>query len=65
MKYIGRRLGALLIEEGLCPPNCSVLELHVPAAGAIVIRYEVYVDTVDLPKIARALTRLAEPEPTP
>lgn len=62
-KYLGRQLGELLIDEGICPPNCRVLELVVPASGAIILRYELFVDTADLPKIARALTRLAEPAP--
>ena len=64
-KYLGRRLGALLIEEGLCPVNASAVELHVPASGAVTLHYDVFVVTEDLPKLARALTRLAEQDDPP
>jgi len=60
-KYLGRKLGQFLIDEGLCPPNCRLVDLHVPADGAVMLTYEVFVETADLPKLARALTRLAEP----
>lgn len=55
MKYHGQALGTHLIKEGLCPKNARAIELHVPANGAVVLRYEVFVDDEDLDKLQRAL----------
>ena len=42
----------LLIEQGLVPPHCRSIELLMPADGAIVLRYEVYVTTDHFSKFA-------------
>ncbi len=59
----GNDLGKALIEEGLCPPNCSNVELHIPATGVMTLRYDVFVDTKDIPKLQRALGKLIEDQP--
>lgn len=33
----------MLLEAGLVPPNCSNVELHIPAAGVMMLRYDVFV----------------------
>ncbi len=55
-------LATFLKEEGLIPSDCSKVELLMPASGAIALRYEVFVQPDDLPKLARVLTRLAASE---
>lgn len=63
MKYRGDSLGKRLIEEGLCPKNARLVELHIPASGALTLHYEVFVDTEDIPKIIRALQKMHEADP--
>jgi hypothetical protein len=59
-KYSGLALGKLLVEEGLMPPNTRLLDLILSPNEAVIIRYEVFVETADLAKIARVLTRFVE-----
>lgn len=61
--YHGQRLGTLLLAEGLLPPGARLVELHIPADGAVLLRYEVYVRREDLPKLARALDALGKEHP--
>jgi hypothetical protein len=56
--YLGRSVGKALMDEGLCPANARLVELVVPADGAVVLRYELYVGAEDLAKLARAIARL-------
>lgn len=57
---LARKLGALLVDIGLCPPNCRHAEIMVVASDEpLVIRYEVFVQPEDLPRIAEALMQLA------
>lgn len=56
----GFELGRLLHKEGMVPEECANIELLTPADGALQLRYTVNVRPEDLPKIARALTRLGE-----
>lgn len=51
-----------LVEEGIAPPNCSSIELYIPASGVLVLRYEVFVTFETLAKIGRAFSA-PEPEP--
>ena len=46
------------MQEGLIPPNARLLEVVIPADGAVIFRYEVYLVTDDLPKLSRALLAL-------
>ena len=55
-----RRLADALQAEGLLPPNCKLIEVNIPADGAITIEYTVFVTNEDLAKVARALQRAAE-----
>jgi hypothetical protein len=57
--YHGRKLGALLIEAGIVPTNARLLELVVPADGAIILRYEVFLDTDAMGTFGRVLQQLA------
>lgn len=57
--YHGRHLGKYLIAEGLCPPNASNVELHVPANGAVFVRYDAYLDLEGIEKASRALAAMA------
>lgn len=61
--YTGKALGKLLIAEGVCPVNARQVELHIPADGALMLRFDVLLDDADLAKVARALATLAAPEP--
>lgn len=54
------RLGALLAKEGLLPKECANIEILLPVADVMQIRYTVNVLAEDLPKIARAIAGLAE-----
>jgi hypothetical protein len=55
--YVGRSVGKALMDEGLCPANARLVELVVPADGAVVLRYELYVSAEDFAKLARAIAR--------
>ena len=65
MKYHGKRLGELLMKEGLCPEHASNVELHIATDGAVRLRYDVLFDSEHIPKLVRALERLLEPPPAP
>jgi hypothetical protein len=52
---MGPSLGKELVERGLCPSNAINIELHIPAGGVLMIRYEVLVEDKDLLTIAEAL----------
>ena len=41
----------LLVEQGIVPPGCSNVELHIPAVGAMLLRYDVYVTARQLDKL--------------
>lgn len=57
---LARRLGELLIAHGLAPAYCRHAEIMITARDEpLVIRYEVFVQPADLPKIAEALMQLA------
>jgi hypothetical protein len=56
----GDAVGKALEEEGLLPPNCRLLEIALAPREAFVLRYEVYVRTTDLPKLARAIAAAAK-----
>ena len=58
--YSGLELGAALNKEGLLPPECREVSLHMPIDGVIVLRYEVSVREEDVLKLARAIASLAE-----
>lgn len=60
-RFHGRTLGKELIAEGLVPPHCFNVELHVPTDGAVVLHYEVYVTDDDLAKVRRAFGRMLTP----
>lgn len=62
MKYHGARFGQKLIDEGVCPPNARNVEFHVPADGAVFVRFDVLIDSTDIPKIQRALEAIVGPE---
>lgn len=49
------RLGMALHDEGLLPPNCTNVEIHVGVDHAVMIRYEVFATAEDLGKIQRAI----------
>jgi len=50
-----RRLAHALRLEGLVPPNCRNIEVQIGIDGATVIRYEVFVNVEDIPRVIRAL----------
>lgn len=56
-------LAQALKAEGLLPANCNLVEVLIPANGAMTIRYTVFVEIPDLPKVARAMLIAAEPTP--
>jgi hypothetical protein len=59
-------LGFLLVQEGVLPPNCGNVELHIPVDGALVLRCDILVQDEDVPKILRAwqrLRRIVPPKP--
>lgn len=57
---LSRSLGKILVDIGLAPVNCRNAEIVVVASDEpLVIRYEVFVQPADLPKIAEALMVLA------
>jgi hypothetical protein len=49
----------LLAEQGLVPANCSRLELVIPVAGPMVLRYEVFVAAEHLEKLSLLFQVLA------
>jgi hypothetical protein len=59
------RFGQALAAEGLVPPHVRTVELLVPADGGMTLRYEVWVQEADLPKLGRALLQASAPRPIP
>ena len=54
-RIVGTRdLAQAMAEQGLVPPNCHMVEIVVGVDGALVIRYEVLVQSEDLSKITAA-----------
>jgi hypothetical protein len=61
-----QRLADELTKRDLTPRNCRLLELRVEPTGALVIRYEVFVDAPLADGIADALKTVARAaSPTP
>jgi hypothetical protein len=59
-RLIGSRaLAEALITVGIVPPNCHDIVLEISATNAVVLRYTVYVEDVDLEKLAEAFTLTA------
>lgn len=63
--YRGQSLGTLLQQEGIVPPHCSNVELHVPATGAAFLRYDVFLDSAHIPGLQRALAALVADSAVP
>lgn len=61
----GLELGAALQREGLLPPECASVELHMPVDGLVQLQYVVNVRPEDAPKLARAIASLAPAEDDP
>lgn len=57
---VGRSLGKALHEEGLLPPNCTLVEVRIPASGPLEIVYTTWIAEEDLPKLARAMVKAGE-----
>jgi hypothetical protein len=60
--YQGRTLGKALIDEGLIPANARLLDLVIPADGAVVLRLELFVSYDDLAKLIRAMQTIVAKE---
>lgn len=60
--YSGRTLGKALIDEGLIPANARLLELVIPADGAITLRLELYVSEAEIGKLIRAMQTITAPK---
>jgi hypothetical protein len=58
--FHSRALSQALVEEGLVPKECRDIEILLPVGGAVMLRYEVYVEIVDLEHLARAFKRAHE-----
>lgn len=57
-----RRIGKILSERGLLPPNCRLLEVRLEVDGALVIRYERFVPVSEVRVFAEALLVAANAE---
>ena len=55
-----RRIAAELHNAGLLPPSCRLVELSIGVTGALVIRYERFVDVEEFGKVADALRAVSE-----
>jgi len=49
----------MLIERGIVPPGCSNVELHIPAHGALMLRYDVFINGELLDALASVLRAAA------
>lgn len=49
----------LLIEQGLVPPNCRSVELHLDPSSVVVLRYDVLVTPDDMAKLAIVFQAMA------
>jgi len=56
---LNRQISAALVERGLLPVNCRLLELSIGVEGATVIRYERFVTGEELGILADALVDVA------
>lgn len=57
----GTNLYRALLAEGFeLPKNCGDVEMELPVAGAIILRYRVFLDGEDLQKVGRALERMGK-----
>jgi hypothetical protein len=54
---LSRRLGDHLSQQGLVPPNCRSVELLV-GTDVLMLRYEVFVQVDELPRLAAAILAL-------
>jgi hypothetical protein len=59
MPITTKRLERELLDRGLLPANCRLVEISVTPASALVIRYEVYVEADQLGRYADALKAAA------
>jgi hypothetical protein len=58
--HIPAELLKVFVDEGLVPANCRSLELSIPADGALVLRYEVFVTTDQLEQLAVIFRTMAQ-----
>ena len=49
----------LMADLGLIPPHCQSVELHIPAAGLMVLRFDVIVTADHLEKLALVFQAMA------
>lgn len=56
---ISTELAKRLMAQGLIPPHCAQVELLIPASGAMVLRYEVWVTDAHLEMLGSAFTEMA------
>lgn len=54
--YLGKSLAA----HGLLPKNCSNVEIHMPANGAVMLRFERFLEPYELPEFAAAFQEAAD-----
>jgi hypothetical protein len=59
-KLHSHSLGKFLVEEGVLPPNSMDASLVIDVDGILHVNVDIAVDEDDLPKIARALTKMHE-----
>lgn len=57
-----QRLANAMVAEGLLPESCSNVEILIPAAGPMVLRFERFVGVDELERLARAMTAAAATE---
>ena len=50
----------MLLARGLLPDHCKSVELHIPPASAMVLRFEVFVADEHLEALGEAFTQMAE-----
>lgn len=62
MKHVitAQRFHQPLMDAGLVPKNCKVLEIVIGATGAVSARLEVYFDGEDLQKFGRICQEIGE-----
>lgn len=59
---LSREVTQALVDHGIVPPDCARVELVMPADGAFILRYEVFVTADGLTKLAAAFMAMAEIE---
>lgn len=60
--FHSRKLGALLVEHGVVPPNTRDVDFHVGVDSVLVLRCEILLRGEDLAAFRRALTEFLEQE---